>query len=60
MAEFAVNNNDFLSTKLSLFFASRGLHPWMNFDIVHFLNIITHKQINKKKAIDISKTMQSI
>ena len=46
--------------RLSSFFVLRGLYLWMNFDIVDFLNITTHEQINKKKLIDISKTMKSI
>ena len=36
MAEFVVNNNDFLSTKLSLFFASKSLYLHMSFDIIEF------------------------
>lgn len=55
MAEFATNNNKFISTKLSPFFTSRGIYPYINFDIIDFLDIITHKQINKKKTIDIIK-----
>ena len=58
MAEFATNNNNFLSTRLSPFFASRGLHPRMNFDIVYLSDTITRERINKKKAINISKAMQ--
>ena len=49
MTEFVANNNDFLSIKLSPFFASRGLYPWISFDIVNFSDTITHEQINKKK-----------
>ncbi len=60
MTEFAANNNVSLSTKLSPFFTSRGLHPRMSFDIVDLSDITTRERINKKKAIDISETMQSI
>ena len=57
MAEFAVNNNNFLSTRLSPFFASRGLHPRMSFDVVDLSDTTTCKRINKKKAIDFSEAM---
>ena len=60
MAEFAANNNNFASTKLSLFFTSRGLHLHISFDIIDFSDITTCKRINKKKAINISESMQSI
>ena len=60
MAEFAANNNDSSSTKLSPFFASRGLHPRMSFDVVDLSDTTTRKRINKKKAINISEAMQSI
>ena len=60
MAEFAANNNDFSSTRLSPFFVSRGLHPRMSFDVVDLSDITTRERINKKKAIDISEAMQSI
>ena len=59
MAEFAANNNESASTKLSPFFASRDLHPRMSFDVVN-LSDTTRERINKKKAIDISEAMQSI
>ena len=60
MAEFAANNNNSLSTKLSPFFTSRDLHPRMSFDIIDLSDTPTREQINKKKAIDISEAMQSI
>ncbi len=60
MAEFAANNNVSLSTKLFLFFTSRGLHLRMSFDVVDLSDTTTRERINKKKAIDISETMQSI
>ena len=59
MAKFAANNINFTFTRLSPFFISRGLYPYMNFDIVDFLDTKTRKWINKKKAIDISESMQS-
>ena len=43
IVEFATNNNDSLSTKLSPFFASRGLYPRISFDIINFLNTTTHE-----------------
>lgn len=49
MAEFTTNNNDSAFNKLSPFFASRGLHPCISFDVVDFLDKTTCKQINKKK-----------
>ena len=59
MIEFAVNNNNFLSAKLSLFFASKSLYLCISFDIVDFSNITTHKYINKSKTIDISEAIQA-
>ena len=60
MAEFVANNIDSASTRLSPFFASRGLHPRMSFDVDDFSDTTTYERINKKKAIDISKSIQSI
>ena len=60
MVEFEANNNNSASTKLSPFFASRGLYPRMSFDVIDLSDKTTHKQIDKKKAIDISEAMQSI
>ena len=60
MAKFVANNNDSAFTKLSPFFASRGLHLHMSFDVVDLSDKTTRKRINKKKAIDISKTIQSM
>ena len=57
MAEFAVNNNNFSSTKLSPFFALRDLHPQMSFNVIDLSDTTTRKRINKKKAIDISEFM---
>ena len=60
MIKFVVNNNDFVSTRLSLFFALRGLHLRISFDVISFSDTTTRKQINIKKTIDISESMQSI
>ena len=60
MAEFAANNNNSTSTRLSPFFASRGLHLRMSFDVVDLSDTTTRERINKKKAINISESMQSI
>ena len=60
MAEFAANNNNSSSTRLSPFFASRGLHPCMSFDVIDLSDTTTRERINKKKTIDISEAMQSI
>ena len=60
MAEFAANNNNSAAIRLSLFFALRNLYLCMSFDIINLLDTTTCEQINKKKAIDISKSMQSI
>ena len=60
MAKFVINNNDFLLTRLFLFFASRDLHSYMSFDVVNFSDNTTCKQINKKKTIDIFEAIQSI
>lgn len=58
MAEFVVNKNNFAFIKLSLFFALERLYLCMTFDVVNFLDIITRKQINKKKAMDISEAIK--
>ena len=60
MAEFVANNNNFAFTRLSPFFASKGLHLHMIFDIIDLSDISTYERINKKKAIDISEFMQLI
>ena len=58
MAEFAANNNKSAFTKLSPFFATKGLHPHMSFDIVDFSNASTCERIFKQKALDISRNME--
>ena len=49
MAEFAANNNNSASTKLSPFFASRGLHLHISFNVIDLLDTTTCERINKKK-----------
>lgn len=41
------NNNESPSTKLSLFFANKGLYPDINFDIVEFFDASICEQIFK-------------
>lgn len=61
MAEFVIINKDSASTKLFLFFVLRSLYLYtISFKIMDFSNIITCEEINKKKKIDISKTMYLI
>ncbi len=59
MAEFTANNNESASTKLSQFFAIKGLHPRLSFDIVDLSNASTHDRILKQKALDISRNMET-
>ena len=59
MAEFAANNNQSASTKLSPFFATKGFHPRMSFDIVDLSDTSTRERILKQKALDISKKMET-
>ena len=47
MAKFATNNKKSFFIKLSLFFASKGLHFNISFYIIDFLNITIFNQINK-------------
>lgn len=60
MAEFVTNNNNSAFTRLSPFFALKNLYLCMSFDIVDFSDTTIYKWINKKKATDISESMQSI
>lgn len=57
MIEFVANNNQFISTKLSLFFILKSLHLYISLDIIDFLDITIYKQINKKKTINILKAI---
>ena len=59
MAEFAANNNESASTKLSPFFVTKGLHPRMSFDKVELSDASTCKRILNQKALDISGNMQT-
>ena len=57
MAEFAANNNNSTSTRLSPFFALRGLHSRMSFNVVDFSDTTIRERINKEKTIDISEAI---
>lgn len=57
MAEFIANTNDFTSTKLFLFYILRFLYLCISFDIIDLSDKRTCKYINKKKVLDISKTI---
>ena len=59
MAEFAANKYKSASTKLSPFFAPKGLHPHMSFDRVEFSNASTRNRIFNQKTLDISGNMQT-
>ena len=59
MVKFAANNNKLASTKLSPFFATKGLHFRMSFDIVDLSNASTCERIFKQKALDISRNMET-
>ena len=59
MAEFAANNNESASTKLSSFFATKGLHLRMSFDKVELSDASTRERILNQKALDISGNMQT-
>ena len=43
MIEFVANNNQFISTKLSLFFILKSLHLYISLDIIDFLDITIYK-----------------
>ena len=45
IAKFAANNNESTSNKLSLFFATKGLHLRVSFDKVELSNASTRKRI---------------
>ncbi len=59
MAKFAANNNESASTKLSPFFATKGLDPRMSFDILDLSNASTRERIFKQKALDIFRNMEA-
>ena len=60
MAKFAANNNKSTITKLSPLVVTEGLDPCMSFDIVDISNVNTYKRILNKKALDISRNMETI
>ena len=47
IAEFVAHNNISASTKLSLFFATKSLYPYISFDIVELSNASAYKEILK-------------
>lgn len=51
--------NESASTKLSPFFATKGLHPRMSFDIVELSDASTRERILKQKTLDIPENMQT-
>lgn len=57
MAKFVTNNIKFVFTKLSLFLIWKNLDLRINFDIINLSDIVTHKQINKRKAMNILKAI---
>ena len=59
MAKFAANNIESTSTKLSPFFATKGLHPCMSFYKVELSNTSTCKRIFNQKALDIFGNIQT-
>lgn len=59
MVKFAANNNKLASTKLSPFFAIKGLHPCISFDTVEISDASNCKRIVKQRALDISENMQT-
>lgn len=59
MTKFAANNNESVFTKLSLYFALKGLHPRINFNLVELSNTSTREQIFQWKALDISGNIKS-
>ena len=59
IAEFATNNNESASTKLSPFFATKGLHPRISFDIVDLSNAGTYERILKQRPLNISRNMET-
>ena len=59
MAGFAANNNKSASTKLSLFFATKSLHPHISFHKIEVSDTSTFKRIFNQKALDISGNMQT-
>lgn len=55
-----INNNNLVLIELFLFFILKKLHPRISFNGIDFSNNRTYDKINKKKAVDIFKTIQSI
>lgn len=57
MVKFTANNKNFVFTQLFQFFVLKSLYLRIKFDIIYLFDIITFKQINKKKTINISKAI---
>ena len=60
MAEFAANNNESASNKLYPFFATKGFHFRISFDIIDFSDTNTCERIFKQKALDIFGNINTI
>lgn len=59
ISEFAANNNELASIKLSLFFVFKNLYSSMSFDIINLSNTNTYKQIYRQKDLDISRNIKT-
>ncbi len=59
MAEFAANNNQSAFTKLSPFFATKGLHFCISFDIIELFDTSICERIFKQKVLDISGNLET-
>ena len=58
MTKFAANNNKLASIKLSLFFATKGLHLCISFDIMKLFDTCIRERIFKQKAFDTSRNLK--
>lgn len=57
IVKFATNHNNCTSIRFSPFFALKNLYLCISLDIIDFSDIIIYKWINKKKTMDIYKSM---
>lgn len=60
MVEFSTFNNKTASTKLFLFFITKGLYSQISFDIVDFSHISICGRILKYNALPISRSIETI
>lgn len=60
MAKYAANNNESASTKLSLFFTTKDLQLYINFNIVELSDTSNRERIFRQKALDISGNIETI